>query len=70
MKLAKENDQAIMKELEMSQILFNLLKIMCKGCMEQKDWENVTMSAILLIEICQPQVKDMIWMVKVIAMTK
>lgn len=52
MKLAKENDINFMKDFEISQILFNMLKIMKNGCIDTKDWEILSMSASLLNEIC------------------
>jgi hypothetical protein len=69
-KIAKDTFENFMKELELSQILVNMCNYITRGCLNKEDWEMTFMTCNLLLEICLPVLKDRIWILKVIAMTK
>lgn len=70
LKASKEISELIYKELENSQMIVNLMQTLLKGCLHVEDYELANMASTLLLEIIFPSLKESIWMIKIVAMTK
>lgn len=69
-KIAKEMFENFTKDIQISQILVNLCIFMTRGCLDKEEWELAYMASNLLLEISHPTLKDRIWILKVISLTK
>ena len=69
-KIAKEMFDNFIKDIELSQILINMCIYVTRGCIDKEDWELALMVSNILIEICHTSLKDRIWILKVISLTK
>jgi hypothetical protein len=69
-KMAKEMFEGFTKDIELSQILVNMSIFVTRGCLVREDWELALTVSNLVLEICHASLKDRVWVLKVIALTK